>query len=356
MTDVTVTRKTAPSSHAAKLSTDAPMPAGYEDEGELGLYQLKRIFSKIQLSKAGRLDKSIREAEWSLDLMLYDELRLGLEPALQALYQCPSFTEFEHWVLAQNDGALAPESVSALNAKVSAFYAATVSVATAVHDPGILSASDWQHWQEQGFLVIPDVLDQTLCRRASQLVYDELGMDASRPETWYKPNHKLQKIMVQLFNHPVLNEIRHVPKIRAIFEALWQTNALWMSTDRVGFNPPERPDWQFPGPGMHWDLNFHQPVEFGTQALIYLTDTEAHQGAFSCVPGFHKKIDAWLASLPQGADPQDQDWQGWNVQPIAAKAGSLIIWHQALPHGSSPNRAKSPRIVQYLNMRPLSRR
>jgi ectoine hydroxylase-related dioxygenase (phytanoyl-CoA dioxygenase family) len=38
--------------------------------------------------------------------------------------------------------------------------------------------------------------------------------------------------------------------------------------------------------------------------------------------------------------------------PIAGRAGDLIIWHHALPHGSSPNRAKVPRVVQYLKMMP----
>ncbi len=33
-------------------------------------------------------------------------------------------------------------------------------------------------------------------------------------------------------------------------------------------------------------------------------------------------------------------------------AGDLVIWHQALPHGASPNRANRPRVVQYINMFP----
>lgn len=68
------------------------------------------------------------------------------------------------------------------------------------------------------------------------------------------------------------------------------------------------------------------------------------------MPGFHNRIDAWLKSLPQDVEPGQQDWSTWPVKPIAAKAGDLIIWHQALPHGSSPNHAQLPRIVQYVNM------
>jgi len=38
--------------------------------------------------------------------------------------------------------------------------------------------------------------------------------------------------------------------------------------------------------------------------------------------------------------------------PVAGRAGDLVIWHQALPHGSSPNHSLRPRIVQYVTLRP----
>jgi len=28
------------------------------------------------------------------------------------------------------------------------------------------------------------------------------------------------------------------------------------------------------------------------------------------------------------------------------------LWHQSLPHGSSPNRAARPRVAQYVTMKP----
>ncbi len=125
-----------------------------------------------------------------------------------------------------------------------------------------------------------------------------------------------------------------------------------MNVDQCGFNPPERPGWQFPGPYLHWDASIEPPIPFGVQGILYLTDTAADQGAFQCVPGFHRKIEAWLAGLPPGADPRQQDLAALGAIPIAGKAGDLIVWHQALPHGASPNRAARPRVVQYLKMQP----
>ena len=51
---------------------------------------------------------------------------------------------------------------------------------------------------------------------------------------------------------------------------------------------------------------------------------------------------------------QQQNWVEWPVKAIAAKAGDLIIWHQALPHGASRNLHHLPRMVQYINMYPAT--
>lgn len=94
------------------------------------------------------------------------------------------------------------------------------------------------------------------------------------------------------------------------------------------------------------------PIPFGTQGILYLTDTPPEQGAFTLVPGFQRWGEAWLASLPPHSNPRQQDLQALGAIPIGGRAGDLIIWHQALPHGASPNRGARPRLVQYINMFP----
>ncbi len=87
------------------------------------------------------------------------------------------------------------------------------------------------------------------------------------------------------------------------------------------------------------------PIPFGTQGILYLTDTPPEQGAFTLVPGFQRWGEAWLAQLPRGADPRRQDLYALGPRAIGGRAGDLIIWHQALPHGASPNRGTRPRLV-----------
>jgi len=88
------------------------------------------------------------------------------------------------------------------------------------------------------------------------------------------------------------------------------------------------------------------------QGILYLTDTPAEQGAFSCIPGFHRRLDEWLQTLPPGADPREAIRREPGFIPIAGKAGDLVLWHHLLPHGSSPNRASLPRVAQYISLRP----
>jgi ectoine hydroxylase-related dioxygenase (phytanoyl-CoA dioxygenase family) len=74
------------------------------------------------------------------------------------------------------------------------------------------------------------------------------------------------------------------------------------------------------------------------------------------VPGFHRRLDAWLDGLPADRDPRREDLHAFGVKLIGGRAGDLVIWDHKLPHGASPNHGLRPRIVQYLNMYPTGYR
>lgn len=326
------------------------------EKNDQGIYHLKRLWHKIQLRKqAGASAKAqqqltdIPASEWLLDRILLDQLGVGLEPAMQQMYCAQTLVDVEYWLASANAGEITGTQIQRTNRAIVNYIE---NKKHELDSQVVLPLSDQQlaHWDEQGYLIIPGVLSASESAAARAAIWDFLKMREDDPASWYQSSMQMQKIMVQLFVHPALEVARTSDYIRRIFRQLWQHDDLVMTTDRVGFNPPETDQWQFPGPGMHWDVELTAPVPFGTQALIYLTDVAENQGAFCCVPGFHRKIDNWLAVQPQGVDLQQQDWSQWVVKPIAAKAGDLIIWHQALPHGSSPNRADFPRMVQYLNM------
>jgi len=210
-------------------------------------------------------------------------------------------------------------------------------------------------WETNGYVIIPDAVPSENCAAAAEFIWEYLDMDKNDPATWYQSHKDRQGIMVQLFQHPVLQANRDSRRIRKAFEQLWGTDDLWVNTDRVGFNPPETEHWKFPGPGLHWDVSLELPIPFGLQGILYLTDTEAEQGAFTLVPGFQHRIEKWIHNLPEQRDPRTENLHDLGSKPLAGKAGDLIIWHQALPHGSRPNKTNKPRIVQYITLQPVNR-
>ena len=292
-------------------------------------------------------------AEAQMEHVVLDALGVGLEQTMQHLFQAgPSFADFEQWII-ETTGGVSRTQVARINAMVAGSECPPEIARWLVEveaDMPVLSAADLAFWDEHGYVVVPDAVPESSRAAATQAILDHVGARADDPESWYKPND--HGIMVQFFQHPAFTANRQSRRLHKAFAQLWKTADLWVSTDRAGFNVPERPGWTFRGPDLHWDVSLARPIPFGTQGILYLTDTGPEQGAFTLVPGFHRRIDAWLDSLPPGTNPRQQDLHGLGSKPIAGRAGDLIIWHQALPHGSRPNRATQPRIVQYINLRP----
>ena len=334
-----------------KAAIDLATPT---ETGKLGVQYLKRFWSQA-LARRNGAPVEQTEKSWRFDNLILNGLGLPLEETTRYLMQSvPSFAEFENWVLARNNGHLDPLQIERLNSIFSNqphSEALRNSLREIEEQVDVLSDADLAFWEEHGYVILRAAISKEQARATEQAVWQNLGMDPSNPATWYEqPIGK--GIMMDFYHHPTLLENRQSPRIQKAFAQLWQTADLWKTTDRSSFNPPETATYRHQGTPLHWDMSLHPPFRFGTQGLIYLCDTPAHQGAFSCVPGFHRQLETWLASLPPGTDPRRVDLTA-QVRPIAAEAGDMVIWHHALPHGSSPNHGTYPRIVQYLNMYPV---
>ncbi len=285
-----------------------------------------------------------------LDFALLSGLRLGLRQTLQVLHQRrPSFAEFEAWIVEQNGGTMDERELDRLRR---ALAGETVGSAIGgLEDVAGLSNDDLCHWDEQGYVILRQAVSPEQARAAELAVYEYVGGDPEEPDSWYG-NNQGHSIWVSLYDHPAIWANRLAPRITKAFAQLWGREDLWMTIDQAGLNPPERPGWQFPGPHTHWDTTLAPPLHFGVQGILYLADVAGNQGAFTCYPGFHRRLESWLAELPAGADPRQAVLDEPGLTPIAANAGDMVLWHKSLPHGSSPNRAAKPRVAQYLTMQP----
>jgi hypothetical protein len=293
-------------------------------------------------------------ADRTLDRIALNTLGVSTEELREAL---PRFETLEG-LLAWSDaraGGLDGEAVSRFEAMLAgapAPEAVRRRIAALETAEPVLGEAALRGWDEDGYVVVPAVITPDEVRALADVVWASVGADPDEPATWRLTDHG---IMVQLFQHPALTPARTSARLLKAFAQIWGTADLWTSLDRVSFNPPVRLGVDFPGPRLHWDISLVPPVTFQVQGMIYLTDTTAEQGAFEAVPGFHRRIDAWLASLGEGVDPRRVDLSA-GARRIAANAGDAIIWHSALPHGASPNTGDRPRLAQYVTQYPASLR
>lgn len=331
-----------------------PEIAAIEETGSLGVVYLKRLWSQWKMPIPATIhDQTVRD--WRATHVLCSGLGIGLHETLRyVLAEQPSFEQFEEWVRALNGGQLDGRVVARMNAAlmgqpVPSETRAWLDAVDAA--PPVLSDEDMEQWRQEGWVVLHDAIDPEACRATAESIWQAQGMSPDDPDGWgYGPLQEC--VFVQAFHHPVQQANRHSPRIHKAYAQVWGTADLWPTTDRVGFNPPVRPGRPFPGPGIHWDVSLVPPVLFGVQGIIYLTDTAADQGAFALVPGMHRQIDQWVAALPPDVDPNHRAAQTMTMTPIAGRAGDMILWHQALPHGPTPNLSDQPRLVQYLTMFP----
>jgi len=306
---------------------------------------------KGPLSRTSTSKPDVDNGQWDLDNTLLSGLGLNVLETVRFLHrqERAEFDAFEEWILEANGGAISEERLTRLRNALAGKLVA--SPAGSLDDVQGLTEEELSFWDEHGYVVVHDAVDPNDRNAAAAAIYEFLDADPADPDSWYG-NKYGKTIWVPLLRHPAFLANRRAPRLVKAFAQLWGREDLWSTVDQGGLNPPEREGWAFPGPHVHWDMSIALPHCFGVHGILYLTDTEADQGAFSCIPGFHRTLESWLKELPPGVEPRTAITNHPGFMPIAGRAGDLVLWHQALPHGSRPNRTAKPRVVQYITLRP----
>lgn len=279
--------------------------------------------------------------------LLLDTLGLGNQQVFRFLYgEGPDFDRFRQWIV-ETAGMPDPVLLSRYHCWLTEQPlddAATAQLAQIAALEPVLDEAALSHWESEGFVVLKQALTPEEAAAVRELVWSEAGASPDDPESWY--GERDDGIMIARFQHPAQETARRSPRIHKAFAQLLGTGNLWVTIDRLGFNPPVRPSHPFAGSGLHWDVSLARPIPLGAQAVLYLCDTVAEQGAFRCVPGFHHRIDAWIDEVGE-ANARKIDLSREQVF-VPGSAGDLVIWRQDLPHGASSNRSTRPRLAQYL--------
>ncbi|WP_166923052.1 phytanoyl-CoA dioxygenase family protein [Flavobacterium poyangense] len=269
---------------------------------------------------------------WNNEIKTLYQLGISMEDTIQFLYfEKPDFETFKKWINANQKKE-------------------TIELEETANK--VLSEEDLQFWNQNGYVIVKNAISKKDCEETQQAIWEFLKMDPNNKETWYIRHENQKGLMLNFSDHETLNRNRFSPRIKKAYEQLYNTTKIYKTIDKVSFNPPETEDFTFLGSPLHWDTNLKQPIPFGLQGLLYLTDCGPDDGAFHCVPGFHNKIDNWLAALKPNENPREKATTTLQPKPISANAGDFIIWNNTLPHCATANKGKSPRMVQYLTYFP----
>lgn len=280
--------------------------------------------------------------EWALDLTLMNGLGLHVRSTLTFLFERqPTLEALERYVLDENGGEIERERIARLDAALAGTLPADpLPASEAVLDEGQLASFD-----EHGLVVVRDVASPAECEAARAAIWQHLRGAPDDPRTW--PSSPMgPSVEVSLVRHPALDAIRRSERARRAFAQLWGRTDVWPVIEGSVLVRPDVPA----SARLRWEVDPSAPISLGLRGMVFLDDAPIDRGAFVTAPGFHRRIDAWLASLPRHALPHDQDLDGLVAMP--ARQGDLLIWHHALPYSRSPNEGATPTTAQFLTFRP----
>lgn len=122
---------------------------------------------------------------------------------------------------------------------------------------------------KDGYDVVAPGIEQKLINAVVGDIWTHVGADPANPASWYWPDViNGQTMMVEMCHYQSVWEIRQHPAPRAIFAEIHRTPGLWVSIDRVAFQPPVDDNHpQFDSPEfIHWATDTNRYPEIPLHA------------------------------------------------------------------------------------------
>ncbi len=89
--------------------------------GPLGVLHLPRLWQKVSLENAGKLNSEYPGIGGGYDQMVLDGLGLDKDAFIALMQTKPTYTQLEAWVLEQSGGALDADAVTKLNDSITGY-------------------------------------------------------------------------------------------------------------------------------------------------------------------------------------------------------------------------------------------
>ena len=117
----------------------------------------------------------------------------------------------------------------------------------------VLSDEQWSLWEENGYIVVPEVVPEPLLQAMVATIEDFLGKDLTNPEDWYQEPMYLGGI-INMNHRQAMWDTRQYPRLHEAFSDIFGSEKLRVSVDRACMNPPSAPQWDYEGM-IHWDMD-----------------------------------------------------------------------------------------------------
>src|SRR5262249_4704853 len=120
---------------------------------------------------------------------------------------------------------------------------------------GVLTERDLAFFDENGYVVVPEVVPPENLEAVIAAVWEFVGMVPKDPPTWYPRDRRTS--IVHLHQPQALWNNRQHPRVHQAFAAVYGSERLWVSMDRAGMKPPIDPRFpHYEDRGfIHWDLD-----------------------------------------------------------------------------------------------------
>jgi phytanoyl-CoA hydroxylase len=221
-------------------------------------------------------------------------------------------------------------------------------------EPMMLSQTQSQKYNNDGYLLLPDLIDETTLERlravTDEIVAGAVGLTEHSDTLDLEPSHTPERPRVRRIKRPHLvhsfyDELSRYPAILAAITPLLGPDIRLRPAGKInmksaGYGAPV--EW-------HQDWAFYPHTNDDVLAVgILLDDMTSDNGPLMMLPGSQKGLTFDHHSDGAFCGAIDLEATGLDVsaaRPIHASAGSVTIHHARLVHGSAPNLSKQPRRI-----------
>lgn len=214
-----------------------------------------------------------------------------------------------------------------------------------------LTTSQQLFYQENGYVLVPELLSSSECTRLRQEMHDIAAQEGHSDATWDSVRGE----------NTALSHCHDVHfRSGAVTRLLTHSGLIEVAKDLIGPNvqlhhtkmfikPPEKGS-PFP---MHQDFPYF-PHRNHTMiaAIIHLDDAPVEKGCLRFYPGTHTQ-----GPLPSFGKDRHACMETYPIDratPVPARAGDVVFFHYLTVHGSGPNLSDSPRTTILIQMRDPS--